>query len=123
MEKVVTMLILLAGLIHLLPVPGLFGIDRLANLYGVSITDPNLEIMMRHRAVLFGLVGALLVYGAFRPAYQVLAIIAGLVSAVAFLLIAFSVGGFNELLRKVVVADLVASVALILSAIIRVSIR
>ncbi len=36
------------------------GRRRLEALYGVDIEDPNLLLAMRHRAVLFGLLGGLL---------------------------------------------------------------
>lgn len=120
MEKVVTGLLVLAGIIHLLPVPGVLGVDRLAALYGVSLAEPNIEILMRHRAILFGLLGLFLVYAAFQPPLQTLAIIASLVCVVSFIAIAWSVGGYNESVRKVVIADVIATVALIAAGIIRV---
>lgn len=120
MDKVVTGLLVLVGIIHLLPVSGVLGVERLAALYGVSLGDPNLEILMRHRAVLFGLLGLFLLYSAFQPALQTWAIIAGLVSVVSFIAIAWSVGGFNAPVRKVVIADLIAVVALLGAAILRV---
>jgi hypothetical protein len=46
------------GIIHQLPLTGVLSVSRLQVLYGVTITDPNLEILMRHRAVLFGILGA-----------------------------------------------------------------
>ncbi|ERS90158.1 hypothetical protein Q667_10670 [Marinobacter sp. C1S70] len=64
--------------------------------------------------------GLFLVYAAFQPSLQTLAIIAGLVSVVSFIAIAWSVGGYNESVRKVVIADIVAIVALIGAGIIRV---
>src|SRR5690606_19478787 len=67
----------------------------------------------RHRAILFGLLGVLLVYAAFQPPLQTLAIIAGLVSVVSFIAIAWSVGGYNEPIRRVIIADIIALVALI----------
>ncbi|MEL0166739.1 MAG: phosphopantetheine adenylyltransferase [Pseudomonadaceae bacterium] len=120
MDKVVTGLLVLVGIIHLLPVSGVLGVERLAALYGVSLGDPNLEILMRHRAVLFGLLGLFLLYAAFQPALQTWAIIAGLVSVVSFIAIAWSVGGFNAPVRKVVIADVIAVVALLGAAILRV---
>ena len=108
MEKVVTGLLVLVGIIHLLPVSGVLGAERLAALYGISLGEPNIEILMRHRAILFGLLGLFLVYAAFRPSLQTLAIVAGLVSVVSFIAIAWSVGGCNESVRKVVIADIVA---------------
>jgi len=120
MEKVVTGLLVLVGIIHLLPVSGVLGVERLAALYGVSLAEPNLEILMRHRAVLFGLLGLLLVYAAFQPSLQPLAIIAGLVSIVSFIAIAWSVGGYNDSVRKVVIADIIAIVALVVAGAIHV---
>ncbi|WP_150304194.1 phosphopantetheine adenylyltransferase [Pseudomonas saliphila] len=115
MERVITGLLVLVGIIHLLPVSGVLGPESLAALYGVSLDEPNLEILMRHRAVLFGLLGLFLIYAAFRPAMQLLAIGAGFVSVVSFILIAWSVGGFNEAIRRVVLADVVAAVALVVA--------
>ena len=113
MESVVTGLLVLAGIIHLLPITGVLGEDRLEALYGVPLEDPNLTILLRHRAVLFGILGLFLVYAAFQPALQGLAIVGGMISAVSFLALARAVGGYNASLRKVVIADVVATVALV----------
>ena len=72
---------------------------------------------MRHRAVLFGLLGLFLAYAAFRPALQPAAILVGLVSVVSFLFIAWSVGGYNQAIHKVFIADLVALAALCIAAV------
>jgi hypothetical protein len=72
---------------------------------------------MRHRAVLFGLLGAFLVYAAFRPELQAIALVAGFVSVVSFLAIAWSVGGYNAAIGRVVTADLVALACLIIAAV------
>ena len=111
-EKTITGLLVLVGIIHLLPVSGVLGSERLTALYGVSLSDPNLLILMRHRAVLFGLLGLFMVYAAFKPSLQPLAFLAGFLSVASFMVIAWSVGGYNESIRKVVIADVVAIVAL-----------
>lgn len=92
----------------------MLGAGRLAGLYGVSLNDANLEILMRHRAVLFGLLGAFLVLAAFQPSLQRPAVIAGLVSVISFIVIAWSVGGYNDAVGKVVFADIIATVALVI---------
>ena len=106
----------LAGIIHLLPLPGVLGAGQLTGLYGVSVDDPNLGILLRHRAVLFGLLGALLIAAAFRPDLRAVALIAGLVSTASFLVIAWGVGGYNAQVARVVVADLLAVVLLLVAA-------
>ncbi len=106
-----TMLVLV-GLIHLLPLSGVLGSAHLAKLYGVAFTEPNTAILMRHRAVLFGLLGVFLVVAAFRPALQAAALVAGFVSVASFLWLAWSVGGYNDALGRVAVADGVALLCL-----------
>ena len=55
MRYLVSGSLILAGIIHLLPLAGVLGNERLAVLYGIETSDPNLSILLRHRAVLFGL--------------------------------------------------------------------
>jgi hypothetical protein len=108
-----------AGIIHLAPISGVLGADRLAALYGLPMAEPNLVILMRHRAVLFGLLGAFMVYAAFRPALQLLAFVAGFVSVLSFFCIAWSVGGYNDSVARIVTGDIVALVSLVVGLIVR----
>ncbi|WP_394560302.1 phosphopantetheine adenylyltransferase [Aquipseudomonas alcaligenes] len=113
MSKLIAALLLGAGIIHLLPLAGVLGGERLNALYGLALDEPNLQILMRHRAVLFGLLGALLVAAAFIPGLRTLALLGGLISVVSFLLLAWSAPLYNEALRRVVVADWVALACLL----------
>ena len=112
-ERVITVLMLLIAIIHLLPLSGVAGAERLGALYGIDIEDPNLEILMRHRAVLFGVLGLLFGYAAFTPGLQPLAFLIAAASVGSFFYLAFAVGGYNAALRTVVLADVVASLALV----------
>ena len=123
MQKVLTGLLILVSIIHLLPLSGVLGVDRLAVLYGISFNEPNLEILMRHRAVLFGLFGGIILYAAFTPRLQSLAIVAGFVSVLSFMFLAWLVGNSNESIQKVVIADVVALIALLGAGVIYVSQR
>lgn len=105
---VVSAMLIVVGVIHLLPLIGALGSTQLASLYGVSFDEPNTLILMRHRAVLFGILGVFLIFAAFRQQLQALAFVAGLVSIGSFLLIAGAADGYNAQLARVVVADWVA---------------
>ena len=98
----------LVGIIHLLPVAGILGAEKLTALYGVNLQDKNLIILMQHRAVLFGLLGAFLIYSAFAPGLRNLAYIAAFISVITFLAIAWGHGSYNANINKVVIADIVA---------------
>ena len=119
MKYLVSASLILAGIIHLLPLPGLLGAAKLTALYGLDLSEPNLSILMRHRAVLFGLLGSFLVYAAFKPSLQPLAFVAAFVSVVSFLLLAWSSGGYNTQVGRVVTADLVALAVLVIGAAVR----
>lgn len=115
MQKIISAMLIVAALIHLLPVTGVLGPERLAGLYGIVFDEPNLAILMRHRAILFGLLGLFMLYAAFRPRLQTLAFIAGSGSVISFLWLACSVGGYNALVGRVVIADIVALVCLLIA--------
>jgi hypothetical protein len=100
------------GLVHLLPVVGVTGAKSLDKLYGIQISDANLLVLMRHRAVLFGLIGALLIVAAFVPDIQLAAIAVGLISLLSFILIAQSTRNYNAKIEQVVRIDIVAWVFL-----------
>ena len=110
--------ILFAALINLAPVIGAASPERMSALYGVALDDPNLEILMRHRAVLFGLVGGLLFVAAFRPSLRTTAYAAGFASMVSFLVIAWIVGDYSGLIRRVMVIDFVGIAALVMACLI-----
>jgi hypothetical protein len=116
MHRFITSMLLVVGIIHLLPLSGVIGSEQLAALYGISFAEPNIMILMRHRAVLFGLLGLFVLYAAFRPALQPMAFLAGFVSVVSFLGLAGSVRGYNELIGRVVLADIVALICLVLGS-------
>jgi len=109
---IISVLLIIVAVIHLLPLSGALSAKRLTALYGLSFDEPNLEILMRHRAVLFGLLGVFFIYAAFQVELQPIAFVAGLVSVLSFIWIAWSVGAYNASVRRVVVADWVALVCL-----------
>jgi hypothetical protein len=119
MRHAITLVLVLVGVLHLYPALGVLSAERLRALYGIDVREPNLLILMRHRAVLFGILGIFLVASAALPVMQPAAIIAGFVSTAAFVALASSVGGSNSLLRKVVAVDVVASTLLLLAGLLR----
>lgn len=104
--------LIIAGLINLLPLIGVVSARQLEKLYSLPITDPNLEVLMRHRAVLFGIVGGLLIASVFKTEWQTPAIIAGLLSMVSFIVLTMLVDGYSGVYRHIIIADIIGIVAL-----------
>jgi hypothetical protein len=117
MRGVSTALFVIVGIVNLLPTVGALSAERLESLYGVPLSDPNLVILMRHRAILFAIVGALLVAAAFQSALRPVGLAAGLVSMGSFVLLALLAGNYNPSLGRVVLVDVVASLALVVAAV------
>ncbi|MEO1037435.1 MAG: phosphopantetheine adenylyltransferase [Pseudomonadota bacterium] len=115
----ITVLLLGVAIIHLLPAVGVLSVERLRTLYGIGVDDPNLEILLRHRAVLFGLLGVAIAGAAFVRPWQGYAIAAALISVVSFLIVAFAVGDYNDAIGRVVTADVVALGALLVAGLVR----
>ncbi len=101
--------LLVVASIHLLPLVGVLGAERLESLYGIAFADPNLLILMRHRALMFGLLGGLMLAAMFVPRLQPWALALALLSAGSFVVLVYGGdGGHNPLLARVALVDVVA---------------
>ncbi|MGB6318134.1 MAG: hypothetical protein WBG08_05815, partial [Litorimonas sp.] len=87
--------------------------SRLSTLYGFAPGDTVLTTLLQHRALLFGLLAAALVYAIFVPATRWPVLIGAVASMLGFILIAAARGELSGGLRAIVIAD---AVGLILAA-------
>jgi hypothetical protein len=111
---IATAAFVLAGLVNLLPMAGVLGAERLQALYGMPFTDPDLLVLMRHRAVLFGIIGGLLLAAAFRARLRAIAATVGLASMLSFVVLALPLGAIGPELQRVFWADVFASAVLVI---------
>ena len=114
-KTVITLLLLIVGLINFIPIIGIFSAEQLTKLYGVSLIDKNLIILLQHRALMLGIIGAFIMYAAFYPSLQKFAFIAGFISMLGFIVFAWKSGGYNQELTKIITMDLIALVLLLIA--------
>lgn len=112
-SKLIAVLFVLVGLINLIPVVGVGSAQRLQRLYGVWVAEPDLLLLLRHRAVLLGLVGGLLLVAAVQHSLRPAASWVGLISMLSFVVLSWGQRVHHPLIARVVVADLVASALLV----------
>ena len=110
MNRLVSALFLLVAAVNLAPASGLLSGDLIARAYGIAVPEGDLLILLRHRALLFAIVGGLLLAAVFRPALRTTAAVCGLVSMLGFVALS---GGHGPSLRSIVIIDLVASLLLV----------
>lgn len=108
-----------AGTINVLPLAGLAGAGALHRLYGIYIRDPNVLLMLQHRALLLGSIGVLLLASIWRTRWRPIAIAAGLFSMGSYVLIAAVIGGDNAAVQRVVIADVISIACLIAALLLR----
>jgi hypothetical protein len=118
-KLIVSVLLIAAGLINFIPVAGILSAEILASAYGIQAPEGDLLILLRHRALLLGILGALIIISAFRRHLQPAAILAGLVSMLGFVALALGAGEYGTEIRKVVIIDVLALVALAAAAFLR----
>ena len=99
--------LVVVGLVNFVPVLGMISATRLEQAYSVNLASNDLQILMRHRALLFGVIGGFILYSAFFPAHQVAAMVMAAISMIGFVILAVLVGGYNKSIFKVLVGDLV----------------
>lgn len=112
MRAFVTAVLAVAGVVHMLPATGAVGARSLARLYDVEVEDPDVVLLLRHRAVLFVVVGAILLAGALEASFTTPALAVGLASTTSFLVLARLGPAPNRALRRVAAIDVPLALAL-----------
>jgi len=112
MKKVYLVLLFLVGVINFLPIIGVLSLDKINQIYGLSLIDNSLEILLRHRALLFGLIGGFVLFSLYKPQHQIAAISLAALSMLGYLFLFWSIGGSNAELLKVAQIDIVGVILL-----------
>ncbi len=114
-HKIYLLLIFLIGLINFLPVLAMFSLEQLSQAYAVDIVGNDLEVLMRHRALLFGILGGFVFFSLFKPIYRMPALIMTGLSMIGFLILVWTIGGVNSALIQITVIDFIGLLCLILA--------
>lgn len=113
MELLFRITLFVAGVINLFPSLLAFLPEKIAKSYGIEIPNANYELLLRHRAILFGIIGGLMIYSALVKKHYELSTIAGLFSMTSFIILYFIIGkDINQELKKVMMIDVVATIIL-----------
>ena len=115
--KLISLCLIVVGIINFLPVFGLFSNKSLESAYSITIADNNSSILMRHRALLFGLIGGFTILAAFVEKYQDAAIVIAGISMVGFIILGYSTGEYNSAISRIMLIDWIG-VALLLTAVV-----
>lgn len=116
MAKAVAICLAIVGLINFFPVIGVLSATKVEQAYLIALESNDITILMRHRALLFGVLGGFILYAVFDSSYQGAAIIMGGISMVGYAVLTYLVGEYNEALYKVLIVDVVGIVFLLIAA-------
>lgn len=114
-ERIAQGLLIIVGMVHVLPSFVALSPDAARTAYGIEITNGDLEVLLRHRAVLLGLLGCGLIIAAFMVSLRVPMIGAAAISMGTFLVLAATTEGLNAETLRVAWIDLAALVGLALA--------
>jgi len=115
MKYLEMIILILVGVVNFYPVVGVFGANQLKKMYDMDLTDSNVILLLRHRAVLFGMLGAFIIYSALTPMLMTFAYITGFASMAAFIFLALPFKDCASQIKKIVFIAAAASILLLLA--------
>jgi len=120
MKIIITICLLIVGLINFIPLFGIISTDKLMSAYSVTIEGHDMAILMRHRALLFGILGGFIIFAAFKPLYQNAAMLMAGISMVGFACLVLTTGAYNESIEKILLIDIIGIVLLLVAILLKV---
>jgi hypothetical protein len=118
-NKIILVLLLVVGIINFIPVFGIISSLKISQAYSINMASNDINILMRHRALLFGIIGGFIFYSIYRPKFQPAAMLMAAISMSGFLLILYLEGGYNDALFKVAIVDICGLVCLLILVILK----
>ena len=115
--NVISACLLLVGLINFAPVVGLLSVSKLNEAYEITLISHDIILLMRHRALLFGILGVFILYSAFSPKLQTAAMLMGFVSMAGYVVLILIGGDYNSQLQKIMWVDIAGIVLVVIAAI------
>ncbi|WP_194818752.1 hypothetical protein [Nocardia sp. XZ_19_385] len=110
-------LLAVTGLLNVVPAVGAVAPQGMYAAYGIAPAGRDLEVVLRHRAMLFAVLGAGLLVAVFRPAWRPFAVGANAISIGGFVVLVLVGGPVGPGLVRVAAIDVAALVALGASAV------
>ncbi|MFC7451064.1 hypothetical protein [Rhodococcus daqingensis] len=111
-NRIARALLVGVGLVNLAPGAAALSAKRVESLYGVPVGSADLELLLRHRAVLLGIVGGGLLAGTFVQSIRVPGVAAAAASMGSYVALTAAVGPTNPQSSRVRAVDVGALAAL-----------
>ena len=114
METVFRVCLFISGVINFMPSLLAFWSNKISSSYGIDIPNSNDELLLRHRAVMLGIIGGVMIFSAISKKYYSLSVSIGLISMVSFIILYALVGNINPELQKVMKIDIAGILILLI---------
>ncbi|WP_406238914.1 hypothetical protein [Nocardia sp. NBC_01009] len=105
-------LLVAAGLLNVVPMLGAVSTQWARSAYGIDAVSSDVEVLLRHRGVLFGIVGVGLLVAAFRPHLRNAAVTANATSFAGFIILVLAQPSGNSSLVRIAWFDVAGLIAL-----------
>ncbi|MBD1866036.1 hypothetical protein H6F95_01705 [Cyanobacteria bacterium FACHB-471] len=111
-------ILVVIGVITASPVITALNPTGITSLYNVTFEDDAILLLVRHRQVMLGVLGAALVYGAFLHHLRMMVITAAVVSKLAFIGLCITTPELTQGIQRIIYFDAVSIVLLIIAGVI-----
>ena len=105
MKKLLVICLVIVGIFNFLPLFGIISADRIESAYGIELISSDAVVLMRHRALVLGMLGALVIYSAFVPRLQSLALTMISISMLGFVFLAHASYPINNAIQNILLVD------------------
>lgn len=98
---------------------GVLSAAKISSAYSIDLVGNDIIILLRHRALLFGIVGGFVLFSVYKPAYQSVAMVMAAISMVGFLYFVWAMDDYNDSITRIAMIDLAGIACLVLATVLK----